>query len=77
MLTKKTKTQASAADPNMQWLASQGILLTNYFAVTHPSEPNYAAVVTGDHFGIDHDDFVSFPANISTVVDLLDTKLIS
>ncbi len=58
----------------MQWLASQGIFLANYFAVTHPSEPNYAAVVAGDHFGIDHDNFVSFPANISTVVDLLDTK---
>jgi hypothetical protein len=23
----------------LQWLATQGILLTNYFAVTHPSEP--------------------------------------
>ena len=26
---------------------------------------------------MDHDDFISFPANISTVVDLLDTKAIS
>jgi acid phosphatase len=29
----------AAADPNMQWLASQGILLTNFWATTHPSEP--------------------------------------
>ncbi|KAK3333747.1 phosphoesterase family-domain-containing protein [Cercophora scortea] len=64
----------ASVDPNMQWLARQGILLTNYFAVTHPSQPNYAAAVCGDTFGMDHDEFVRFPANISTVVDLLDTK---
>ncbi|KAK3692314.1 phosphoesterase family-domain-containing protein [Podospora appendiculata] len=67
----------ASVDPNMQWLARQGILLTNYFAVTHPSQPNYAAAVCGDTFGMDHDEFVRFPANISTVVDLLDTKGIS
>ncbi|AEO70364.1 uncharacterized protein THITE_122814 [Thermothielavioides terrestris NRRL 8126] len=74
---ENTDYNASAADSNMQWIASQGILLTNYFAVTHPSEPNYAAAVGGDTFGMDNDDFNSFPANISTVVDLLDTKGIS
>ena len=61
----------------MQWLASQGILLTNYHAVTHPSQPNYAAAVSGDTFGMDHDHFQSFPENISTVVDLLETKHIT
>ncbi|KAL2126535.1 hypothetical protein VTI74DRAFT_745 [Chaetomium olivicolor] len=74
---ENTDYNASAADPNMQWIASQGILLTNYFAVTHPSEPNYAAVIGGDTFGMDNDAFISFPSNISTVVDLLDTKGIS
>ncbi|KAK0629024.1 phosphoesterase family-domain-containing protein [Bombardia bombarda] len=64
-------------DTNMEWIASHGILLTNYFAVTHPSQPNYAAAVGGDTFGMDHDEFERLPANISTVVDLLDTKGIS
>jgi len=45
--------------------------------VTHPSQPNYAASVAGDYFGMDEDYFVTFPANISTVVDLLDTRAIS
>ena len=58
-------------------MASQGISLTNYWAVTHPSEPNYAAAVAGDYFGMDDDAFHSLPSNISTVVDLLDTKGIS
>ena len=40
----------------------------------HPSEPNYCATAAGDNFGMDNDDFIAIPANISTVVDFLDTK---
>ncbi|KAL2126071.1 hypothetical protein VTI74DRAFT_1757 [Chaetomium olivicolor] len=29
---ENTDFDGAAADPNMQWIASQGILLTNYFA---------------------------------------------
>jgi acid phosphatase len=67
----------AAADANMQWLASQGILLTNFYAVTHPSEPNYCAAGGGDTFGMDNDNFNQIPGNVSTVADLLDTKSIS
>ncbi|KAJ5294161.1 hypothetical protein PENANT_c028G08916 [Penicillium antarcticum] len=67
----------SAADENMKWLASQGILLTNFYAVTHPSEPNYCAAAGGDTFGMDNDDFKQMPANISSIADLLATKKIS
>ncbi|OCL13754.1 phosphoesterase-domain-containing protein [Glonium stellatum] len=74
---ENTDYDKAAGDPNMQWLASQGITLTNYWATTHPSEPNYCAVVGGDNFGMDNDDFNTVPANVSTVVDLLDTKGIS
>ncbi|KAE8443951.1 hypothetical protein EG329_001175 [Mollisiaceae sp. DMI_Dod_QoI] len=74
---ENTDYDKAASDPNMQFLASQGITLSNYYAVTHPSEPNYVAVVAGDNFGIDSDDFLQIPANVSTVVDLLDTKGIS
>ncbi|KAL3461954.1 phosphoesterase family-domain-containing protein [Aspergillus heterothallicus] len=74
---ENTNYEDSAADENMQWLASQGILLTNYYGVTHPSMPNYCASVGGDTWGMDHDNFVQIPSNISTVVDLLDTKGIS
>ncbi|CZR51744.1 related to acid phosphatase Pho610 [Phialocephala subalpina] len=74
---ENTDYDKASGDPNMQWLASQGIALSNYYAVTHPSEPNYVAVVGGDTFGIDNDDFLRIPSNVSTVVDLLDTKGIS
>lgn len=45
--------------------------------MTHPSQPNYAASISGDTFGLESGDFYRFPENISTVVDLLDTKKIS
>ncbi|KAI9931838.1 hypothetical protein ASPWEDRAFT_104194 [Aspergillus wentii DTO 134E9] len=64
-------------DDNMEWLASQGILLTNYYATTHPSEPNYCASAGGDTFGMDNDDFHQIPSNVSTIADLLDTKHIA
>ena len=38
---------------------------------------NYIAVVGGDYFGMENDDFNTVAKNVSTVVDLLDTKGIS
>lgn len=58
-------------------MAEQGITLANYFAQTHPSEPNYVASHGGDYFGMNNDDFNFIDANISTIVDLLESKGIS
>ncbi|AOW00571.1 uncharacterized protein YALI1_A12688g [Yarrowia lipolytica] len=62
---------------DMAWLRGQGITLTNYWSLTHPSEPNYVAAVGGDYFGINNDDFFRIPDNVFTIADLLDTKGIS
>ncbi|KAJ5246113.1 Acid phosphatase [Penicillium chermesinum] len=67
----------SEKDEDMKWFASQGILLTEFYAVTHPSEPNYCAAVSGDTFGMDNDNFNQIPNNVSTIADLLHTKKIS
>ncbi|KAI1434376.1 acid phosphatase phoa [Xylaria sp. CBS 124048] len=64
-------------DPNLAWVAKQGVLLEGYCATTHPSEPNYVAAVGGDNFGMQNDDFHQIDFNISTVVDLLEDKGIS
>jgi hypothetical protein len=49
--------------PNINALASQYGLATNYFGVTHPSEPNYVANVGGSFFGIQDDNqFYCTPA---------------
>lgn len=62
------------SDPSFADLKREGISLTKYYAHTHPSQPNYLASICGDYFGLDHDDEVVVPENVSTVVDLLDTK---
>jgi phosphatidylinositol-3-phosphatase len=41
--------------PFLNHLAGQGTLLTSYFAITHPSLPNYIAMVSGDTQGITSD----------------------
>ncbi|KAK4246959.1 phosphoesterase family-domain-containing protein [Corynascus novoguineensis] len=55
-------------------LKRKGILLTKYYAHTHPSQPNYLAAIAGDYFGLDHDDWVRLPGSVATVVDLLEDK---
>jgi len=74
---ENTDFEKAAGDPNLAFLATKGITLSNYFGVTHPSEPNYAASVSGDYYGMDNDDLNMIPRNISTVVDLLDSKRIT
>jgi phosphatidylinositol-3-phosphatase len=43
----------SPSAPFLTSLARQGTLLTSFFATTHPSLPNYIAMLGGDTFGID------------------------
>lgn len=62
---------------DLAWLRTQGITLDNYWSLTHPSEPNYVGVVGGDYFGINNDNFFRVPSNVSTIVDLLESKDIS
>ncbi|KAF3765703.1 phosphoesterase-domain-containing protein [Cryphonectria parasitica EP155] len=74
---ENTDYDLAIGDPNLAWLAQQGITLENYFGLTHPSEPNYAASHGGDYFGMDNDDLNFLDANISSIVDLLEEKNIS
>lgn len=66
-----------AVDAKISDLKRQGILLTRYYAHTHPSQPNYLAAIAGDYFGNNHDDSVRVPQNVATVVDLLEWKNVS
>ncbi|KAL0077884.1 phosphoesterase family-domain-containing protein [Phycomyces blakesleeanus] len=60
--------------PQFTQLKSEGILLTNFNAITHPSEPNYVAAAGGSNFGIDDDDYYNIPAEQSSIFDLLENK---
>jgi acid phosphatase len=74
---ENTDYDLAAGDPNLAWLAKKGISLSNHFAVTHPSMPNYVAAISGDYYGINHDDMTAITSNVSTLVDLLEEKGIS
>jgi hypothetical protein len=63
------------ASPYWQMLATKGKSLTNFHAITHPSLPNYAAIVAGDFFGLANEDFYNI--NATTIYDLLDAKKLS
>ena len=45
----------NANAPNFNRWAKQYTLLTRYYAVTHPSLPNYLALIGGDTFGVLND----------------------
>ncbi|KAI1469502.1 phosphoesterase-domain-containing protein [Daldinia caldariorum] len=74
---ENTDYDMAIGDPNLAWLAKRGITLSNYHAVTHPSQPNYVASIGGDYFGMQHDDFTQIDKNVSTIIDLLEDKGIS
>jgi hypothetical protein len=67
----------AAGQAVFQNLSSQGITLSSYYGVTHPSEPNYIAACGGDFWGLSSDNLVDVPTNISTIVDLLDLAGVS
>ena len=60
--------------PQYEVIAEQGILLTNYNGITHPSQPNYIAAVAGSDFGIADDDYYDIFANETTIFDLIENK---
>lgn len=74
---ENTDYDLAIGDPSLAWLAKKGITLTNNFALTHPSMPNYAAAISGDYYGCDHDARIEIPSNVSTVIDLLEDKGVS
>ncbi len=57
------------AIPYFKQLADRGVLLSNYHGVTHPSQPNYIAMIAGDTY-ISDDGNHDLPQN--NLVDLFD-----
>jgi phosphatidylinositol-3-phosphatase len=58
-------------------LAHQYVLLTGYSAVSHPSEPNYVALLGGSTNGISNDGVCCFTIPASNLVDRLESAGLS
>ncbi|KAK3943230.1 phosphoesterase family-domain-containing protein [Diplogelasinospora grovesii] len=80
----------AAGDPNLAYLGTLGVTLTNYYAVAHPSQssmtedeafpippPNYVAAVGGSTHGVNHDEWARISNTTETIVDLLEAAGIS
>jgi phospholipase C len=63
----------SSEMPTFNQLAAQNVLLTQYYAVTHPSLPNYIALIGGDTFGITSDCTDCF-INQTSLPDLIEAS---
>ncbi|MCP3381000.1 alkaline phosphatase family protein [Bradyrhizobium sp. CCGUVB4N] len=62
----------SSQAPYLNSLIAQGMLLTNYNGVTHPSQPNYIALFSGSTQGITtNGNFPQLPASVPTLASTL------
>lgn len=69
-------TRQAMADPYFAELAKQGAWFSNYYALAHPSFPNYLALVAGNTFGVD-DDHRPPPIKSPNITDGLEAKGLS
>jgi len=54
--------QEAVSQPFFAKFAKDGALLTNLLAETHPSQPNYLALVSGDTYGVTNNTEVNLNA---------------
>jgi len=59
--------------PNYNWWAGKYTLLTQFYAVTHPSLPNYLAMIGGDTFNISTDCYGCF-IDAESLPDLIEAS---
>lgn len=64
-------------DANIQYLASLGVKLDNYYAITHPSQPNYVAALGGSTNGVSSDAFKQIDESVESMIDLLEAGGVS
>jgi len=62
-------------DPNFSKYRALGTIFTDYYAITHPSQPNYFCQVAGDYFGCNNDSNVDLDK--TNLVDLMESAGVS
>jgi hypothetical protein len=72
VIFENTNFSDAIAQPFFAEIAARGALLTNYHAITHPSHPNYIAMVSGSTHGVVASDPVTL--NVSHLGDVLEAR---
>jgi hypothetical protein len=65
--------RSAMKDPYIQELTKQSAWFSGYEAITHPSFPNYLALVAGSTFGIEHDHYDA-PLEGPSIADRLEDR---
>ena len=55
VILENKNADSGLAQPFMSWMANDGAYLSQYYALTHPSQPNYIAMVSGSTAGVPDD----------------------
>jgi len=55
VILENKNADSAKSQPFMGWLAGDGAYLAQYYAITHPSQPNYIAMVSGSTAGVTGD----------------------
>lgn len=72
VVLENTNYEDALRQPFLASLASRGALLTHFAAESHPSQPNYIAMISGSTFGVTGDGNVNLEGR--HIGDLLDAK---
>jgi len=75
VVLENTRFARATQAPFLQYLATRGALFTDYYAITHPSYPNYLAMVTGSTLGVQDNTQRDF--DVTSLVDLLEPAGVS
>ena len=75
VVLENTDYQDAVRQPFLRRLARDGVLLSNYHAITHPSQPNYLALAAGTPSGVTSNDRVTL--SVRHIGDLLEAKGLS
>lgn len=69
---ENTSSAAAKNQPYFKSLMSRGAFLSQYYAITHPSQPNYLALVGASTFKVTDD--ANYDINAKHIGNLLETK---
>jgi hypothetical protein len=72
IILENTNAEDALENKYLATLKKDGAYLDNFYAVTHPSQPNYVAMTSGDKHGVSGDGNVDL--NVKNIADLLEAK---
>jgi hypothetical protein len=72
IVLENTDAEVALTNPYLRGLAQSGAYLNQFYAETHPSQPNYIALISGSTHGVTSNSAVNLPG--LSIVDLLEAK---